>query len=421
LSPSIALGGLIVNGKTIAVLATLDTKGTEAEYLCRQIEKLNNTALVIDTGVVGTPTSEADITRQQVAQAGGTSLKTLLESPTREVAAPIMADGATHLVIDLVTQGKVNGIISMGGTQGTTLATKVMRALPYGFPKVMVSTMASGNVAHWVGIKDITMMFSVTDILGLNPVMRKMLANAAASICGMANVDVELKQGDRPLVAVTTVGITTKGAMKAVEVLEAAGYETIVFHAVGSGGRAMEQMMKEGLIGGVLDYAIIEVSNEMHNALLAGGIERLTTAGKLGIPQVICPGAIEVLVFNEPETVPAKYKNRTLIPHSPQITDVRLNAAEMAEVGREVARRLNHTKNEAVFMNPIGGYDSYAVEGMGFYDPEADAAFMAELKANLTSTFRVIDRDTHIEDVAFATEASELLISLIEKSSRNML
>ena len=411
-----------MNGKTIAVLATLDTKGTEAEYLCRQIEKLNNTALVIDTGVVGTPTSEADITRQQVAQAGGTSLKTLLESPTREVAAPIMADGATHLVIDLVTQGKVNGIISMGGTQGTTLATKVMRALPYGFPKVMVSTMASGNVAHWVGIKDITMMFSVTDILGLNPVMRKMLANAAASICGMANVDVELKQGDRPsLVAVTTVGITTKGAMKAVEVLEAAGYETIVFHAVGSGGRAMEQMMKEGLIGAVLDYAIIEVSNEMHNALLAGGIERLTTAGKLGIPQVICPGAIEVLVFNEPETVPAKYKNRTLISHSPQITDVRLNAAEMAEVGREVARRLNHTKNEAVFMNPIGGYDSYAVEGMGFYDPEADAAFMAELKANLTSTFRVIDRDTHIEDVAFATEASELLISLIEKNSRNML
>ena len=410
-----------MNGKTIAVLATLDTKGTEAEYLCRQIEKLNNTALVIDTGVVGTPTSEADITRQQVAQAGGTSLKTLLENPTREVAAPIMADCTSHLVIDLVTQGKVNGIISMGGTQGTTLATKVMRALPYGFPKVMVSTMASGNVAHWVGIKDITMMFSVTDILGLNPVMRKMLANAAASICGMANVDVELKQGDRPLVAVTTVGITTKGAMKAVEVLEAAGYETIVFHAVGSGGRAMEQMMKEGLIGAVLDYAIIEVSNEMHNALLAGGIERLTTAGKLGIPQVICPGAIEVLVFNEPETVPAKYKNRTLIPHSPQITDVRLNAAEMAEVGREVARRLNHTKNEAVFMNPIGGYDSYAVEGMGFYDPEADAAFMAELKANLTSTFRVIDRDTHIEDVAFATEASELLISLIEKNSRNML
>ena len=410
-----------MNGKTIVVLATLDTKGTEAEYLCRQIEKLNNTALVIDTGVVGTPTSEADITRQQVAQAGGTSLKTLLENPTREVAAPIMADGTTHLVIDLVTQGKVNGIISMGGTQGTTLATKVMRALPYGFPKVMVSTMASGNVAHWVGIKDITMMFSVTDILGLNPVMRKMLANAAASICGMVNVDVELKQGDRPLVAITTVGITTKGAMKAVEVLEAAGYETIVFHAVGSGGRAMEQMMKEGLIGGVLDYAIIEVSNEMHNALLAGGIERLTTAGKLGIPQVICPGAIEVLVFNEPETVPAKYKNRTLIPHSPQITDVRLNAAEMAEVGREVARRLNHTKNEAVFMNPIGGYDSYAVEGMGFYDPEADAAFMAELKANLTSTFRVIDRDTHIEDAAFATEASELLISLIEKNSRNML
>jgi len=410
-----------MNGKIIAVLATLDTKGTEAEYLRQQIEKLGDIALVIDTGVVGTPTTEADITRQQVAQAGGTSLEKLLENPTREVAAPIMADGATHLVIDLVTQDKVSGIIAMGGTQGTTLATKVMRALPYGFPKVMVSTMASGNVAHWVDIKDITMMFSVTDILGLNPVMRKILANAAASICGMASVDVELEQGDRPLVAVTTVGITTKGAMKAVEVLEAAGYETIVFHAVGSGGRAMEQMMKEGIVGAVLDYATIEVSNEMHDALLAGGTERLTTAGKLGIPQVICPGAIEVLVFNEPKTVPEKYRNRTLIPHSPQITDVRLNAVEMAEVGREVARRLKHTQNEAIFMNPIGGYDSYAVEGMGFYDPEADAAFMAELKANLTSNFRVIDRDTHIEDAAFATEASELLISLIEKNDRNKL
>jgi uncharacterized protein (UPF0261 family) len=403
-----------MSGKTIVVLATLDTKGHEAQYLREQIERVGDKALVVDVGVVGRPAAKADITREEIAEAGGTPLAQLLENPTREVAAPIMADGATKIVTDLAAEGKVHGIVAMGGTQGTTLATKVMRALPYGFPKVMVSTMASGNVAPWVDIKDITMMFSVTDILGLNPVTRKVLGNAAGAVCGMADVDVTLERGEKPLVAVTTVGITTQGAMKAIEVLEAGGYETIVFHAIGPGGRAMEQMMKEGIIGAVLDYSTIEVSNEMHDALLAGGEERLTTAGKLGIPQVLCPGAIEVLVFNEPETVPEKYRGRTLIRHSPQITDLRLNKEEMAEVGREVARRLGHTRGEAIFMIPTTGYDSYAVEGMGFYDPEADAAFVAELKANLPDNFRVIERDTHIEDPAFATEAAELLISLIK-------
>jgi uncharacterized protein (UPF0261 family) len=404
-----------MSGKTIVVLATLDTKGQEAQYLREQIEKTGDNALVIDVGVVGTPAAKADITREEVAEAGGTPLSELLKKPDREVAAPLMANGATQIVAGLAGEGKVHGVVSMGGTQGTTLATKVMRALPYGFPKVMVSTMASGNVAPWVDIKDITMMFSVTDILGLNPVTRKILANAVGAVCGMASVDVALEQGDKPLVAVTTVGITTQGAMKAIQVLEAAGYETIVFHAIGPGGRAMEQMMKEGIIGAVLDYSTIEVSNEMHHALLAGGQERLTTAGKLGIPQVLCPGAIEVLVFNEPETVPEKYRGRTLIRHSPQITDLRLNKEEMAEVGKEVARRLQHTKDEAIFMIPTAGYDSYAVEGMGFYEPEADAAFVAELRANLPDNFQIIERDTHIDDPAFATEAAELLIFHIEK------
>jgi len=403
-----------MSAKTIVILATLDTKGVEAQYLRQQIEQLGDKALVVDTGVVGTPATRADVTREEVAQAGGIPLAKILENPNREVAAPVMADGATKIVTQLAAEGKIHGIVSMGGTQGTTLSTKVMRALPYGFPKVMVSTMASGNVAPWVDIKDVTMMFSVTDILGLNPVTRKILANAAGAVSGMSNVDVELEQGDKPLVAVTTVGITTQGAMQAVEALEAAGYETIVFHAIGPGGRAMEQMMKEGIVGAVLDYSTIEVSNEMHHALLAGGPERLTTAGKLGLPQVICPGALEVLVFNEPETVPARYQGRTLIRHSPQITDLRLNAEEMAEVGREMAQRLQYTRQDAIFMIPTAGYDSYAVAGMGFHDPQADAAFVAELKANLPKTIRVIERQTHIEDPAFATEAAELLISLIE-------
>ena len=393
---------------------TLDTKGPEAEYLSGRIEALGHKGLMIDTGVVGTPQATADITREQVAEAGGMPLPEILKNPSREVAAPVMAEGATRIVSRLAKAGEIDGVVSAGGTQGTTLATKAMRALPYGFPKVMVSTMASGDVAHWVGIKDITMMFSVTDILGLNPVTRKILANAAGAVCGMAGAGVKLERGAKPLVAVTTVGITTRGAMKAVETLEAAGYETIVFHAVGSGGRAMEQMMREGIIGAVLDYSTIEVSNEMHHALLAGGPDRLTTAGKLGLPQVVCPGAIEVLVFQEPETVPARYQGRTLIRHSPQITDLRLNKEEMAEVGKEVARRLQYTKGDAVFLIPVAGFDSYSVEGQGFHDPEADRAFVDELKASLPANFTILERETHVEDPAFAVEAAGRLISLIE-------
>jgi uncharacterized protein (UPF0261 family) len=403
-----------MSAKTIVVLATLDTKGREAEYLSQQIAAHGDTALIVDTGVVGTPATAAGISREEVAAAGGMPLSQILEHPSREVAAPVMADGATRIVTRLAAEGKVHGIVAMGGTQGTTLSAKVMRALPYGFPKVMVSTMASGNVAPWVDIKDVTMMFSVTDILGLNPVTRKILANAAGAVCGMAASEVKLEKGDRPLVAVTTVGITTQGAMQAVRVLESHGYETIVFHAIGPGGRAMEQMMKEGIIGAVLDYSTIEVSNEMYHALLAGGPDRLTTAGELGLPQVLCPGAIEVLVFNEPETVPARYHDRTLIRHSPQITDLRLNREEMAAVGKEVARRLQHTRDDSVFMIPTAGYDSYAVEGQGFYDPEADSAFVAELEAGLPPSIRVVKRDTHIEDPAFATEAAETLMRLIE-------
>jgi len=400
-------------------MATLDTKGIEAQYLAEQIHRLGHQPLLIDTGVVGTPIAQADITREEVASAGGMPLAKLLESPTREKAAPIMATGATSIIIRLAAAGKIHGVVSMGGTQGTTLSTKVMRALPYGFPKVMVSTIASGNVAPWVDIKDITMMFSVTDILGLNPVMRKILANAAGAVCGMASTEEEIKRGERPLVAVTTVGITTQGAMKAVKVLEGAGYETIVFHAIGPGGRAMEQLMKEGIIGAVLDYSTIEVSNEMFHALLAGGPERLTTAGQLGLPQVLCPGAIEVLVFNEPETVPLPYRNRTLLRHSPQITDVRLNKTEMTEVGKEVARRLQYTKENAIFLIPTAGYDSYSVQGQGFHDPEADTAFVSELKLHLPKSVRLIERDTHIEDPNFATEAAQLLIGLMEERQRN--
>ncbi len=401
---------------TVVILATLDTKGPEAEYLRAQVEARGDRAVVIDTGLIGEPRARADVTRSEVAAAGGRSLTALQEHPTREEAAPVMTRGASRLVRALVDEGKAHAILSVGGTQGTTLSTAVMRTLPYGFPKVMVSTMASGNVAPWVDTKDITMMFSVTDIMGLNRFMKRILANAAAAACGMAHVEIAAERADKPLIAVTTVGITTVGAMRAVAELERAGYETIVFHAIGTGGRAMEDMMKDGLIGGVLDFSIIEVSNEMYHALLAGGPERLTTAGRLGLPQVICPGAVEVLVFNEPHTVPAGYRDRTLVRHSPQITDLRLNVEEMVEVGREVARRLQQTRGRAVVLVPSLGFDAYDAEHEPFFDPQADRAFVAELRRMLPETVEVVERPAHINDPAFATEAAQRLIALMKEA-----
>jgi len=404
--------------RTIAVLATLDTKGREADFLRECIKKRGHRALLIDTGVVGEPATQADLSRHKVAAAGGARLEELLDHPTREKAAPIMAAGAARLVARMVADAEIDAVLSLGGTQGTTLSTAVMRSLPIGFPKVMVSTMASGNVSGWVGTKDIVMINSVTDILGLNQVSRRILANAAAAACGMAEVASINSQTDGYLVAVTTVGITTAGAMAAIEVLQSAGHETIVFHAVGTGGQAMEEMMREGIIDAVLDFSTIEVSNQMFGGLLAGGPERLTTAGRLGIPQVICPGAVEVLVFNEPRTVPPKFAGRTLVRHSPQITDLRLNKDEMALVGREIGQRLQQTTDEAVFLIPTAGYDAYATVGEPFYDPQADAAFVMNLKQQLPQTVQVIERPTHINDPDFAREAARTLLELIEKRSK---
>lgn len=403
--------------KTVALLATLDTKGVEIAYMRDCVIARGHRALVIDSGLMGEAVTTADIPNTRVAEAGGSSLQTLRRNADREESAPIMAAGATRLVRELVARGEIHALVALGGTQGTTLSTAVMRALPYGFPKIMVSTMASGNVARWVGTRDITMMYSVTDIMGLNPFMRRVLANAAGAACGMAEVELP-DSAAKPLVAVTTVGITTQGAMKAAEVLQAGGYETIVFHAVGTGGRAMEEMMREGVIGAVLDYSTIEVSNELFHALLAGGPDRLTTAGALRLPQVLCPGAIEVLVFNEPETVPAQYRDRRLVRHSPQITDLRLNRKEMADVGREVGRRLGSTKDDAVFLVPKAGYDSYATEGEAFFDPDADAAFVEALRASVPDRVAVVERDLDINDPAFATEAAKTLIGLMQAKAK---
>jgi uncharacterized protein (UPF0261 family) len=404
--------------KTIAVLATLDTKGQESNYLREQIEKLGESSLLIDMGVIGEPGTRTDIGRRELATAGGTRLEDILANPTRQDAAPIMVSGATQIIIKLIDEGQIHAIICLGGTQGTTNCSQVLQALPYGFPKIMVSTIASGDTSPFVGVKDITMMFSVSDILGLNTFTCKILANAAGAACGMAQIDqpIRAEKRDRPLVGMTNLGVLTQGAMIALDLFKQAGYEVIVFHAVGSGGHAMEQMMKEGIIGAVFDYALGEISDELFDGLRASGPERLTVAGKLGIPQVICPGGTEHLglLVSTPNEVPEQYRGHKHTFHTPIILAPRLKGDEMIRVAKEITSRLTSTKTKAYFMMPTKGVSRYSAEGMVLEDPESDEAFFNEIRLSLPDNFELIERETHAEDPAFVKEAVELLISLIE-------
>lgn len=404
--------------KKIALLVTLDTKDQEAGFLKDQIAARGDQAILIDIGVIGIAGIDADITRNEVIASGGGSLAELLENPTREKSNPFVVRGCIRILNEKIQKNELHAVLGLGGTQGTSTCCEIMQALPYGFPKIMVSTIAAGNMSEFVGIKDITMMFSVSDILKLNPFTRKILANAAAAACGMADVETvfDMQKGDKPLIGMSNLGVLTSGAMEAIKYIESRGYEVIVFHAVGSGGRAMEQMMKEGIIGAVFDYAMGEIADEVGNGLRAGGAERLTVAGKLGLPQVLCPGGAEHLgILVHPHEVPEKYKNHKMVFHSPVIFVPRLNKEEILEVADDIIKRLQYTRDKAYFMIPKAGVGRYSVNGAVLEDKESDEAFFKRLREGLPENIIRVERDTHAEDPGFVREAVDLLIELIEE------
>lgn len=404
--------------KTIALLVTLDTKDQEAGFLVDQIKERGFEPLLLDIGVIGIAGVDADVSRAEVVAAGGGSLEELLKDPTREKANPFVVKGCIQILSKRIEANQLHAVLGLGGTQGTSTCCDIMQALPYGFPKIMVSTMASGDTSGFVGIKDITMMFSVSDILKLNPFTRKILANAAAAACGMAEVETKfvMEKGDKPLIGMSNLGVLTSGAMEAIKHIEAKGYEVIVFHAVGSGGRAMEQMMKEGIIGAVFDYAMGEIADDVWKVLRSGGPERLTVAGKLGLPQVVCPGGAEHLgILVPPNEVPDSYKQHKYVFHSPVIFVPRLNVSEIQQVADDIIQRLQHTKDKAYFMIPKGGVGRYSYAGAVLEDKESDAAFFSRLKEGLPDNFIVVERDLAAEDPAFVKEAVDLLIGLIEE------
>jgi uncharacterized protein (UPF0261 family) len=366
---------------------------------------------------MGDPIIKPDFTNIQIAKAAGQDLKKLKkDNPTREKIAPIMAEGAKNIVLNLISENKLHGIISCGGTQGTTTATIVMRALPVGFPKVMVSTMAAGNVSNFVGIKDIVMIPSVADIMGLNRISRIILGKAAGAVAGMVKMEIEKHEEDKKLLAITTVGITTPGAMKAKEVFESNDFDTIVFHAVGTGGNAMENLMKEGHIDGVLDLATIEVVQQMLGGYLAASKERMTVATGLGIPQVISPGAVSCNTYGPPDTIPEKFRGRKTVRHSALFTNVRTNKEELIALAKEQAKRVNPAKGPVEWFIPSKGFCSYSVKDGPLYDPEADRAYIDTLVTELRKDIPVYLRETDINDPEFVTEAAEHLIAMLEKN-----
>ena len=413
--------------KTIVIVATLDTKGNEARYLKELIEKKGHNTIIIDAGVLGEPVFKPTITRQEVAKAGGASLQGLISAAhkgaERGSVTEIMIRGVVNIVKKLYSDGKLDGIISIGGGTGTAIGTAAMRALPVGVPKLMVSTLVGFmDTSKFVGTKDIAMMNSVADIVGLNRLTRKILANAAGAIVGMAEME-SPPVGARPLIGMVCMGVTTPAVMKAKSLLENQGYETVVFHG---STKPLEELIEEGLIDGVLDltytlqigFYSIEVTGK--TIRMDGLKERLKPAYSGGIPQVIAPGGLDMIIFPQPkEEVLKQYpefvKGRKLHRHGPYATLARTNKTEMIELGSIIAENVNKAAGPVAIVIPLRGFSSVDKEGFNLYDPEADMALIETLKKNIRKDIKVVEVDANINDDEFAERVVSVFIELMNK------
>ncbi|MBE7470672.1 MAG: Tm-1-like ATP-binding domain-containing protein [Anaerolineales bacterium] len=407
--------------KTILLIGTLDTKGAEYAYVRDLIAARGHQVLTLNAGVAGEPTFAPDISAAEVAAAGGGDLAELRRQADRGAALEVMMAGASKLAARLHAEGKFDGVLGLGGSGGTAIATAAMRELPVGLPKVMVSTVASGDVQPYVGVKDICMMYSVVDIAGLNRLSRRILANAAGMVCGAVE-EAETRGGeearteDKPLVTATMFGVTTPCVTMVREKLEAAGYEVLVFHATGSGGQAMESLISAGFISGVADITTTEWCDELVGGVLSAGPHRLEAAAKAGLPQVVSCGALDMVNFWAVETVPPQFKDRTLYKHNANVTLMRTTPQECAELGRIIASKLNAATGPTVLFIPLKGVSAIDKEGQPFYLPEADAALFESLRRNIRPPVELVELDMHINDPEFAAAMAERLVGLLARA-----
>ncbi|MBM3300029.1 MAG: Tm-1-like ATP-binding domain-containing protein [Deltaproteobacteria bacterium] len=388
---------------TVVIVATLDTKGQEVGFLKELIEQKGCSAIVIDVGTLDPPAAIPDVTREAVAEKAGSSLDSLAAQRDRRVAVETMIRGASLVVMELHRHGKLSGVISIGGGTGTHIGMGIMRTLPLGVPKLMVSTVASRDMRELIGTKDIIVMHSVTDILGLNAVTKRILANAAAAIAGMAHDAAEVVR-DKPVVGLTSFGFITHGAMLVKGFLEDLGYDVAPFHANGTGGMAMEDLIDQGLISGVLDLALHEFSDAMYGGYCGSiGPGRLESAGAQGIPQVLVPGGLDciVLEFNSEETKPADMKGRKVFWYDFR-SGVRTNRDDVLALAKTISEKLNRAKGPTKVVIPMRGWSEADIAGGPLDDPEVNAAFIDELKSRLRKDIPVVEVDAHICDAEFA-------------------
>jgi uncharacterized protein (UPF0261 family) len=399
--------------KTILLIGTLDTKGSEYAFVRDLIEARGHDVLMMDVGVASDPKIPANIGAAEVAEAGGGSLITLREAGDRGAALTVMGNGAKVLAVKAHAEGKVDGVLSLGGSGGTSIATTAMQALPVGLPKVMVSTMAAGDVSPYVGVKDITMMYSVVDVAGLNRISQQVFGNAVGAICGMVE-QAAPEVDNKPLIAASMFGVTTPCVTAVREQLETAGYEVLVFHATGSGGRAMEALITDGFISGVADITTTEWCDELVGGVLSAGPTRLDAAAKNGVPQVVSLGALDMVNFGSLESVPEQFKDRNLYVHNPQVTLMRTTAAECAELGKIIAGKLNQSTGPTTLFVPLNGVSMIDAEGQPFHSPEADAALFQALRDNLdTNKVKLIELENNINDPEFADTVAKHLLAML--------
>ena len=403
---------------TIVLIGTLDTKGIEYEYMRRQLRAEGCEVILVDAGVMGKPLAVPDITREEVAKAAGENIADLATRGDRGMAVETMAAGAAKVALELFQQGRLHGVLGLGGSGGSTVVTRAMRELPVGVPKFMVSTLASGDTRPYVGASDIAMMYSVVDIAGINRISERILTNAAMGIAGMARAYEAFRPapGARALIGATMFGVTTPGVTAARHCLEGKGYEVLVFHATGAGGQSMEALVKAGYLAGVLDITTTELADELVGGVLSAGPERLEAAGARGIPQVVSLGALDMVNFGPPDTVPERFRGRLLYKHNPSVTLMRTTTSECAELGRTIARKLNAARGAVAVFIPLRGMSAISTKGGPFYDPDADRALIGGLRANLRAGIEVREWDTDINNPDFAHAMADRLDEFIREA-----
>ena len=404
----------------VALVGTLDTKGPDFAFLAGRLRAAGAEVIVVDAGTGEPDGLIPDIDGEAVAAAAGTSRAALREAGDRGRAVTEMGRGAAAVIADLVAQGRVGGVLAAGGSGGSSIAAQVMAVLPVGLPKLLVSTMASGDVSPYVGAKDVCIMYSVVDVAGVNRISRLVLGNAAAAMAGMVAAPAAAAPDgdDRPVVAASMFGVTTPAVQTARARLAELGYEVLVFHATGAGGRALEALASDRLVNGVLDLTTTELADDLVGGVLSAGPDRLTAAGAAGLPQVIAPGALDMVNFGPPATVPERFAGRLFFEHNPTVTLMRTTAAEMAELGGRIGRKAAAATGPAEVFWPERGVSALDADGLAFWDPAADEACREALEQELAAAGRNLRRvDAHINDPAFATAMADRLHQMIAEGS----